>query len=576
MLPTAVRPAEAGKTGGGGPRLARGGAYDAALNAGRATGNESDMTATTLTSGADPVAPSAPSRKLRAWPRRHKFATFILSLLVLTLVVRLTWGWYCGRQLAAALSELRDRGEPTSASEIVVEPLHASENAWNVYAQAIAALKPGVDSPRNSGLEYPTYPPYGAEWEELAAASEQAHSVVFGSLRRARGLERSLTPPNTNSLTLARTLADGAQYAHLRGDDAEAVERLVDTLHLARSVRQGPTLASQLTGIGVGAIAADAAQQIVPTARLDRSPGATPATSAQFRALTAALLDERQTGQWMEDALRSTRVTMLETLRQQAADTWAIRPLADRTAVRWLRDFDALLKAAEHGHAEPARRLRQLKNARPASFSILPGPGDYENRVVPRYSRWFEEYDPLNLARSLEQHYRVSAERRATAVIVAVRLYRHDHGRWPDDAAALVPNYLDALPADPFRSDGAPIGYVLLRGALSDGGDRPMVYFELGEGDEELIDTEPMYGWQSYYDRRTHRSGHEIRQYRDVSYWLPETRRFYEERKRIQEAQKELEEAYRLQEAVDDDPAEPDAPREDSKNNDAADDPADQ
>lgn len=532
------------------------------------------MTAAPLPAVGD-AAPPAQRPSRGSWPRRHKLASFLIGLVTVALVLRLVWGWYTGRQLAAALDEIRSRGEPTAAHDIMFEPLHPSENAWGSYAMAIAALKGGADSPRQSSLEYPPYPPHGAKWEELAATSEKAHGAVFSNARRARGLERAQIPllDWNSTRRLANTLGDGAQYAHLRGDDAEAIERLLDTVHLARSIRQDATLTSQLTGIGIGAVATDATQQIVPRVKLDRSAGGTPATPAQLRALIAALLDERQTRGWAAAALRRERVTMLETLRQQAGNTWSVTPLADRSALRWLRDFDALLKAAEHDHAGPARQLVDEVTRRQSSS--VTSPALAANRgLTARYSRWFEDNDPLGLARYLEQHYRVSAERRATAVIVAANLYRHDHGRWPDDAAALVPKYLDALPADPFRPDGGPIGYALLRGALPDGGDRPMVYFECGEGGEELIDSEPMYSWQMDRRRKPGEPRREIRQYRDVSYWLPMTRRFDEEQKRIAEEREE--EKKRLQEAVGNEPAEPDTPRDDADKDDDPGDPPQQ
>jgi hypothetical protein len=96
---------------------------------------------------------------------------------------------------------------------------------------------------------------------------------------------------------------------------------------------------------------------------------------------------------------------------------------------------------------------------------------------------------------------------------------------------------------------------VLKKGALPDGGDRPLVYFESGDPGADVIDVEPMYGWQTdRWNRKPGTPRREIRQYRDVSYWQPKTRRFD-----VQQASTQ---------AVNDDPDEPDAPGDDAKDKD--------
>lgn len=168
-------------------------------------------------------APDARPARRPGWFRRHKFATFVVALLAAMLALRLAWGWYCAKELAAAWDEVRRRGEPTTPEDLAVEPLPDRENAWLVYAQAAAAIKPGIDSPRNSALEYSTYPPFGPKWHALAAASEQGNAAAFPIARRARGLPRSWFPgglphadaqiPQLNDARrLAGTLSDGALY----------------------------------------------------------------------------------------------------------------------------------------------------------------------------------------------------------------------------------------------------------------------------------------------------------------------------------------------------------------------------
>ena len=524
------------------------------------------------------VGETAPPRRRRSWVSRHKFASFILSLLGFVLVLRLTWGWYTARQLAAEWEKVRAQGHPTKLSDLEPAPLADAENAWTAYAQAIAAIKPGAESPRNSVIEYPQYPPHGPEWEALAEASEKANAGAFVAARQARQVARARLPrqpgkvwqpsPLLNKARgLGNTLADGAQFAHFRGDDAESIERLLDALYLARSMRQDTLGISQLVGMGIDALAVDAAQQIVPSLRLEASEGIAPATRAQAQRLIAALLDEDEAATWFVQALRTERVVNVDLLTAYyAEDVRVLRPLADRTVLRWMRDFPVLIEAGEKRNYPEAQLVLQSLPPpadRSGAISGLFG-AQPKARTVPRYSRWFDQFGPEDLARSIETYHRCSVERRVTAFMVAARLYRHDHSRWPDDAASLVPAYLDALPPDPFRRDGGPLGYVLQRGVLSDGGDRPLVRFEGGDTDQGAIDSEPMYGWQR--DRRPVPQAEQrrLRQYRDVSLWMPTSRRFDEYQKRSGA------------QSVDEDPDEPDAPGNDSDDDRAADSPAEQ
>jgi hypothetical protein len=52
---------------------------------------------------------------------------------------------------------------------------------------------------------------------------------------------------------------------------------------------------------------------------------------------------------------------------------------------------------------------------------------------------------------------KAQARLRCAVAAVAAQRYRLANGRWPDDLAALVPNYLGAVPADPFN--GKPLGF---------------------------------------------------------------------------------------------------------------------
>ena len=212
----------------------------------------------------------------------------------------------------------------------------------------------------------------------------------------------------------------------------------------------------------------------------------------------------------------------------------------------------------------PARPTR----SRPAAF--LPGAGKNGHRRRPvtlaavrtevrvlRYSRWYET--DRRLDRYFQQWFRSLGQRRVTAISLAAQLYRADHGRWPARLEELVPAYLPVLPADPFHADGRPVGYVVMKGALPDGSDRPLAYFDDGATDHVAIDPEPMYDWQQDQRPDGTASHRDIRQYRDLARWLPPKRRF--DTSHASEPK-----------TVGDHPDQPDAPGDDAqKNNDPKD-----
>ena len=110
----------------------------------------------------------------------------------------------------------------------------------------------------------------------------------------------------------------------------------------------------------------------------------------------------------------------------------------------------------------------------------------------------------------LQTEWRSIAERRATAIVLAISLYRVDHQQhWPASLAELVPTYLPAVPDDPFQKDGTPIGYIIRKNALPDGSDRPLLYFDLNEKPETAkLPATPTFGWNGAGP-----------QWRDLSRW---------------------------------------------------------
>jgi hypothetical protein len=464
---------------------------------------------------------------------RSRWLRSVLALLMLTLSVRLIWGWQANRTLQAQLDEVRRRGEPVTVEDVTFANVPEGENAWAVQLRAAQAQVAGVDSPRNSNDEFRGYPPYPDSWIKRAEASEEAHGRLFALARQARQLSRvqfrdRLTSPLTYMTLpylnvgrqLANTLADGANYAQFRGDDAEAIERLMDLLHFSRSLRQDDFMVSQLVAIGIEALALDAAQTIAPGLHVQAGSAATrPATPAQVRQLIAQLLDERLVWERMTRSLQIERLATLDFYRTRADGAWMIRPLADMDMVRANRNFDIALQASRLRDKPSAMAVlagaRWEADVHPMTFSGSMSGGE---RKLPRYSRWYVGWN-ANLNRYFETNFRIIAERRATAVSLAAQLYRADHGgRWPARLEELAPAYLPAVPVDPFHDDGRSLGYVM-KSIGAGGSQRPLVWFGDGADDPSAIADEPMYGWQQ--SRAPGKSSLNIRQYRDLSHFIP-------------------------------------------------------
>lgn len=480
----------------------------------------------------------------------------VALLLLATLGLRLWWGWHVGRQLAAQREEIRARGEPVDPADLTVTPLPDDQNAWVLIKQA-GRIDDG-STPASTNIFYPEYPPFGAAWDQATKASEQRNREVFRLARLARARPQAQvvssygTPLFASAVSrdlsagraVANTLGDGAVYRHLNGDDAEAIERLLDALHIARSLDQDHGIVSQLVATGVAALANARVKVIAPGLRLE-----SPAVRRGTAALIEELLDERPAIQGFRGAFVLERLQATDLLRWLSGGAWVLRPLADQPVVRANSAAAVCTAAADAPNAVAARRAlaglpADEQEGNPPWARLL---GRQEVDEVPRYSRWYSGFDSSRAMRGyFEQHFRGLAERRTSAVSLAAQLYRADHaGRWPDQLAQLVPAYLPAVPADPFYDDGRPIGYVILKGGLPGGGDRPLVYFDAGTVADDAIDAEPMYGWQQ--DPKNRRPRVEVRQYRDLARWSPPVRRFdQQQRAREEEERKEQEEADRL------------------------------
>lgn len=166
-----------------------------------------------------------------------------------------------------------------------------SADAWPLYQRAIARVvdghTAGIYSPAESVLIYAEYPPYPPQWHQLENSAYEFNATAFAKARAARSRDIANWPALQRDAAgridmsyingcraLANEVADAALQEHLRGDDAAAIERFKDLLHLADLLDgpRDPKIIRSLVAIGVRAVAMSRMEVIIADVALTTDP----------------------------------------------------------------------------------------------------------------------------------------------------------------------------------------------------------------------------------------------------------------------------------------------------------------
>lgn len=438
-------------------------------------------------------AVTAPVEDVDLPPDRHPVGRPLLGLLLLALlvlVVRAGWGWIAERRLNAVMADLQRRGllaRPTAP------PLTDREREALFYlnrAAEAAALSPDELSAAEN------YDVNGNGFPEATIAAQRkvvaARSKVFADVSHARMLGPVRWPSGTSAAQREEAASKALQglqrllvllqyklnvVGRADGNDGAAVEVMRDVLFVARAAGQvSSPIAAGMAG-GFRSYAVNPLDTMGQTMHVGR--GSMAASPGQVKALINDLLwdEDFQTGlvagqrmqlskaaEWIDQrrAARPQRQKMVDffwmTRRPDTESRWA----------RWLR-----VGMGGPYYALQGARILQYRAAVVDALSAT----DYSstcNRLPPTRRR--AASDPpvaaiwvtrdFNLAGqdargSLTYLYRGRAAARLAAVQVAVRWYACRHGGYlPPTLDALVPQYLPAIPTDPFATGGARIKYL--------------------------------------------------------------------------------------------------------------------
>jgi hypothetical protein len=287
--------------------------------------------------------------------------------------------------------------------------------------------------------------------------------------------------PSLNPLrSLANLLSADAFIAHTHGDDARALQDILNIRHEADAIEQYyPCLVSHLVAVGINALASEGTIYLSRDLHLSSAPSGRLAAEK----LIASLLDDRAAMQgaqtcWFGErqmVLNAMPITPNSTAKKLPPLFICIRPVFVADVAHILQIHDQT-QAALREPTWPAARAK-LPN-----FTAMRQGG-----VIHTATHLLSSILVPSLDRFSQTHYRGLTERRAGALALAVALYRYDHnGSWPQTLDDLSPKYIPANPADPFSptaatfrfnpaAPGGAIIYSVGDNGIDDGGsDKPL------------------------------------------------------------------------------------------------------
>ncbi len=254
------------------------------------------------------------------------------------------------------------------------------------------------------------------------------------------------------------------------GDGAGSIQDLSRALRLGNLVCRGGELVGHAIGHAGQIAAADAAWVV---ARQDGVSA--PALHEGAQLFLAALADAEPVAEGLRQQLLVAEALVSTASRGPTPDPRLLPPSLSSREWRPVFAAGPLLGSTPRSTAWNVeayfQHLIALAERPPDGTTVADLAALREQVRLPGQGRWYlmlRIRDPVGLllAGSLAddaQHTILSALRRdaalrAMAVFLAVRAYEVEHGQPPEDLAQLVPEYLPAIPLDPY--DGQPLRYL--------------------------------------------------------------------------------------------------------------------
>ncbi len=414
------------------------------------------------------------------WLKRILLAIGVLILALVAL--RLWWGHEAERRLQAKIDEYHAAGQPVTIEDFQFPPVPDEDNAAYFLMQAATALT--RPSAADAGIEeIYSYPQALPDHADAVGRWIKTNGQALNLVREARLKDKVdwkirftspvfsvLLPQLSPQRQLARFLNTAALYQQHVGDDAATVESLRDSVAQGDTLAGGqPFLISCLVAVAIDALTCYSVESVAPTLRIALSDSladsdARPARPSQVHALIADLLDERPLRKGWRRAMYTERLCALDSVNvalTTPAGMMAITggpnlpPPVIGKLLRPMFVLDAVFMMEHCTGVADASACASY----PEALGIVQDYPAFESGIE-RNSHALSRLLLPSLGALVKQEFMAIALRRMAATSLAIRMFEVDQGQRPARLEDLVPDYLPAVPADPFADDGRTLGYL--------------------------------------------------------------------------------------------------------------------
>ena len=444
--------------------------------------------------------------------KRHRFKTVVFVLLGFLALYFVYW-YSLSSAIRRRFDSIRRAGLPATCAELdkwYTQP-PAGENAADVYREAFAHYewwtnKPARLSvasnatdrskfsppPRTRRDQLPVVgfaklpsrtEPLPAEMRQLVAEYLSDNAEALRLLHQAPAMKSCRYPIDLNKgeATLLIHLNPLRQASRLLSLEAmeqteeqrpqQAVESVITSLSVSRSLNQEPVLISYLVHIACQGISLESLQRILnrmplTDAQLAKLSVAIEESENQ-QALTRAFVGERCIGDDIFDSLRSENVPMDQMVSFLGESPWWCH-------LFWLYRTTGLLELDERCYLDiMEEKVKATQLPPPEDMAAASAIADKENHLS--HCHVLSRMLLPALDGAMIKAGRCDAMIRDTQTAIAVERYRLANGTLPKQLSNLIPAFLPTVPSDPF--DGKPLRYKTL--------EKGYVVYSVGEDRED-------------------------------------------------------------------------------------------